>query len=80
MRGTTNALSILGTAIMDWQHDMEDIFLAIRAADVTARHSKKTVYIMPDLRIMLPEHATEAPLEVVRYYEQSETSPARWIP
>ncbi len=79
MTRTTNALAVLGVALMDWDHGIEDILLAIRAADTVAKDSGRPVYIMPDLRIMLPEHATTAPLEVIRYREEPQPSPARWI-
>jgi hypothetical protein len=66
----TNALEILGEAIMNWEHELDDVFTAVRAADSTAKWLRKDVCIMPDLRIMLPEHAKEAPLEVVKYIRE----------
>jgi hypothetical protein len=63
----TNALEVLGEAIMNWDHDLEDVFVAVRAADTQAKFHQKDVYIMHDLSIILPEHAKEPPLEVIRY-------------
>ena len=66
----TNALEILGEAIMNWDHDLDEIYTVIRQADSTAKWLKKDVCIMPNLRIMLPQHANEPPLEVVKYIRE----------
>lgn len=66
----TNALEILGEAIMNWDHDLDEIYAAVRQADATAKWLRKDVCIMPNLRIMLLEYANEPPLEVVKYIKE----------
>ena len=66
----TNALKILGEAMMNWECDLDEIYAVVRQADATARWLRKDVCIMPNLRIMLPEHAKEPPLEVVKYIRE----------
>lgn len=66
----TNALEILGEAIMNWDHDLEEIYTVVRRADATAKWLRKDVCIMPNLRIMLLEYANEPPLEVVKYIKK----------
>jgi len=65
--GATNALEVLGEALMEWEQDIGDIFRVIQWADTTAKSSGKDVYIMDDLSTMFPEQAKRPPLEIIRY-------------
>ncbi len=64
---TTNALQVLGVAIMDWEYELEEAMIAIRAAMVMSKRYCCDIYIMPDLSVKLPEDTKGEPLEIVRF-------------
>lgn len=64
---TTNALQIVGVAMVDWELELEEAMIAIQAAEALAKRYRCSVYIMPDLSVVLPEDTKGKPLEIVRY-------------
>tara|TARA_E500000318_G_scaffold16212_1_gene16523 strand:+ start:507 stop:662 length:156 start_codon:yes stop_codon:yes gene_type:complete len=47
---------------------IEDVSLAIEAADILARRSKKDVVIQEDLSVVFEEDATKRVLETIRSF------------
>ncbi len=64
----TNALEIFGEAIVSWNKDLDEIIIALRAADVMARRYEEDIYIMQDLSVRrAADVLDDPPLEIVRY-------------
>lgn len=61
-------LEVLGVALMEWQdHDFEDCYIAIKAAETMSKKWLEDAAIMNDLSVIKYSEAEGEILERVRY-------------